>query len=198
MPELNIFDGVPGRVLGRVMAWRNRPAEAEAIGVLGPSPGDRVLAIGVGSGVGVALLVEHLHRGRIGAIDPSGVMVNYCRRRNRGAIAAGLVEVVQTPAHALPWSEASFDGALAVNSIHLWNPLEPSLAEVARVLRPGARLVTLTHDWAITRATGQSVDDWLDRLGDVSVRNGFVDPDRWHARAERGRSIAFVASRPAS
>jgi hypothetical protein len=45
----------------------------------------------------------------------------------------------------LPAPNGAFHGAIAVNSIQLWEPLDDSIGEVARTLRPGGRLVALTH-----------------------------------------------------
>src|SRR5947209_580172 len=149
MARRDLFDGASGRVLAAVMARRNRDSEEEAIEVLGPRPADSVVCIGVGPGIGISRLAAHCTEGRIAGVDPSAVMVAQSRRRNRTALESGQVELVQTAADCLPWPGGHFDGAIGVNSIHLWRPLEASVAEVARVLRPEGRLVTLTHDWAI-------------------------------------------------
>jgi ubiquinone/menaquinone biosynthesis C-methylase UbiE len=75
------------------------------------------------------------------------MMVQEATRRNRRWIDNAMVEIVQTEAGDLPWPDATFDGAVAVNSIQLWEPWEPAVAEVARVVKPGGRLShLLTHE----------------------------------------------------
>lgn len=191
----NMFDGLQGRVVAPLMARMNRAAEEAAVRLLGPGPGESVLAVGIGPGVGIQLLAEAMGTGRIAGMDPSKVMIDRARRRNKRWIEEGLVELVQTAADDLPWPDGSFGGVLAVNSIQLWEPIEQSVAEVARVLRSGGRLVTLTHDWAIQKSTGRAVDDWLEWLGAICERHALMNGQLWRAHAERGTSVVFTATR---
>ncbi len=131
------------------MARLNRDMEDTAVAELDPAPADRVLAVGFGPGVGVAALVARLPHGFVGGIDPSDVMVDQARRRNRTALNEGRIQLASAGADAIPWPDATFDGAVAVNCIQLWQPLDSSLYEIARVLSPGATLVTVTHCWAV-------------------------------------------------
>jgi len=187
----NPFDGVAGLATAKVMARTNREAEIEAVGILGPQPGDRVLAVGIGPGVGVHHLATSVEGVSIVGIDPSAAMLGDARRRNRASIESGTVELVQTTADALSWGDSTFDGAVAVNSIQMWDPLDASLAEVARVLRSGGRLVTLTHDWAIERSTGRSPGVWAEWVRELATPLGLTDLECWRARSERGRSVAL-------
>ena len=189
------FEGLAGRATAKVMARMNRQAEIEAIEVLAPSPGDRVLAIGIGPGVGVDHLARTVAGVKITGIDPSAAMLADARRRNRTWIEAGTVALVQTTAAALPGGDASFDGAVAVNSIQMWDPFEASLKEVGRVLRPGGRMVSLTHDWALTKSTGRDPEEWFLWVSDIARRCGFIEARMWPARAEDGRSVAFEATK---
>jgi hypothetical protein len=79
-----------------------------------------------------------------------------------------------------------------VNTIQLWDPFKESVAEVARVMRPGARLVSFTHDWAIERFGGKPVDAWAEHVGAICERYGLADAKHWHGEAEDGKIIAFV------
>jgi ubiquinone/menaquinone biosynthesis C-methylase UbiE len=82
-------------------------------------------------------------------------------RPRLGAIAtAAEVEVVQAGAEALPFEDASF--ATAVFALVLCTVPNPSaaLAEVARVLKPGGKLLFVEH----VRAEDPSLAHWQDRL----------------------------------
>ena len=188
-----MFDGPGARLTAQVMARRNRGAEREAIDVLDPRPSDRVVAIGVGAGVGVELLARRV--AFVFAVDPSRVMVDETTRRNRVAVEAGRVVVARSTAARLAVDDGDLDGAVAVNSIQMWEPLAGSLAEVARVLRPGGRLVTLTHDWAIERSTGRSVDSWFEHVDGLAASVGLNGLRSWRARSEGGRSVALELTR---
>ena len=191
----NRFDGVAGLATAKLMARMNRNAEIEAIEILGPQTGNRVLAIGIGPGVGVHHLATSVPGVSIAGIDPSAAMLADARRRNRASIESGTVELVQTTADALIWEDMSFDGVVAVNSIQMWDPLDASLAEVARVLRPSGRLITLTHDWAIERSTGRSTDAWAEWVRRLATPVGLTELESWRARSERGKSVALTLTK---
>src|SRR5579871_2576395 len=143
------FDGIAGRLAGPLMARMNHDMELAAIEELSPSRDASVLVVGFGPGVGVAALTEHLQSGVVGGIDPSSAMVQQARRRNRSAIECGQVILERSTADSIPWPDESFTGALAVNCVQLWDPVDASIREIARVLVPTGALVTVTHVWAI-------------------------------------------------
>jgi ubiquinone/menaquinone biosynthesis C-methylase UbiE len=106
---------------------------------LAPRAGEKVLEAGFGGG---DLLSWTLAAGAeaIG-IDPSEAMVRRARRRFRRELAAGELHVLEGPAERLPVGDAAVDKAVSVNTLYFWEELAGPLAEFARVLRPGGRLV---------------------------------------------------------
>lgn len=186
------FSGPMGRMSANAMEKRNSDAEAEAVATLDPSPSNSVLAIGFGPGVGIRLLAERLPEGQVGGIDPSPYMVKRATRRNRAA--ADRIRLERAYTAAIPWPDASFDGAIAVNSIQFWNPLADNTTEVARVLKPGAKLVTFTHDWALARG-GTTTAEWLATAKRVLGETGFDEVDSWPGKAEDGHIVALCAKR---
>ena len=195
MDTTHLFDGPTGRVVATVMARKNADAEHEAVATLDPDRSDTVVAIGVGPGVGVELLARRV--AHVIAIDPSQVMVAETIRRNRAAVDAGTVEVIRSHAGELPLDDGTAHGAVAVNSIQLWDPIGASLAEVARVLRPGSRLVTFTHDWAIKRSTGRTPDAFGAWIADLAAPASLGGLELWRGHAEQGRSIAMTLTKGA-
>jgi SAM-dependent methyltransferase len=93
----------------------------------------RVLDLGCGTGGLLRLLGDRSHR--IGA-DVSGPMLAHARRRDPGST------YLQLDGPRLPLEEDTFD---VVTSLLSWRYLDwdPILAEVARVLRPGGRLLVV-------------------------------------------------------
>ena len=195
MDTTHLFDGPTGRVVAAVMARKNADAEHEAVTALDPDRSDTVVAIGVGPGVGVELLARRV--AHVIAVDPSQVMVAETVRRNRDAVDAGTVEVIRSHAGNLPLDDSSAHGAIAVNSIQLWDPIGASVAEVARVLRPGGRLVTFTHDWAIERSTGWSPEAFGEWIAGIASGVGLGGFEMWRGHAEEGRSVAIVLTKRA-
>jgi ubiquinone/menaquinone biosynthesis C-methylase UbiE len=190
----NLFDGPMAKVTMPIMARMNRDAEVEAVERLAPRPSDRVLAIGFGPGVGVALLADRLKEGRVLGVDPSEAMVEAAARRNRVAIEAGKVELRQAAASAIPSDDASFDGAVAVNSLQFCEPLADTARELSRVLKPGARLMALTHGWALEKHAG-SVEAWAWQSTRAFETAGFAEIRCFRGRAEKGRIVAFTTRR---
>jgi ubiquinone/menaquinone biosynthesis C-methylase UbiE len=187
------FEGTSGRLAGALMARLNRDMEDAAVNELDPAPADRVLAVGFGPGVGVAALVHRLPLGFVGGVDPSSVMVDQARRRNRAAVNEGRVQLSAAGAEAIPWPDAAFDGAVAVNSIQLWQPFDMSLHEIARVLTPGAYLVTVTHCWAVEKRGPASV--WVSTTTEALRAHGFDDVTHRTAPFRSGEGLVLRARR---
>jgi len=187
------FEGTTGRLAGAVMARLNRDMEDAAVEALDPGPAAHVLAVGFGPGVGVAALTARLPAGRVAGIDPSAAMLEQARRRNRAAVADGRACLVGAGAEAIPFPGSAFDGAVAVNSMQMWDPLEAGLGEVARVLRPGGVLVALTHCWAIEKRA--PVPSWVDTTTAALRESGFADVSSHTARFRSGDGLVLRARR---
>jgi ubiquinone/menaquinone biosynthesis C-methylase UbiE len=101
-------------------------------------PDARLLDIGCGPG-GFMLALATCCRSMTG-VDLSEVFVE---EANRAFSEAGLtgIDAHVASACALPFSDATFDAALMVDSIHHIDQPRLALAEALRVLRPGGRLV---------------------------------------------------------
>ncbi len=188
------FEGVTGRLAGAVMARLNRDMEVAAVDELAPAPGASVLAVGFGPGVGIAELVARLPHGQIAGIDPSATMVSAARQRNRAAFDTGRVRLVQAGVASIPWPDAAFCGVVAVNSMQLWEPMDVALREIARVLAPGGRLVTLTHRWAIEKRV--PLDQWIDTTGALLRRCGLVEITHRTAPFRSGEGLVLGARMP--
>ncbi len=177
-----------------VMARLNRDMEVAAVEELAPVPGDALLAVGFGPGVGIAELVARRHDGLVAGIDPSATMVEAARHRNRAAVDAGRVQLVRAAASSIPWPDGSFSGVLAVNSMQLWEPLDEALREVRRVLVSGGSLVALTHQWAIEKRAPLS--QWIDATSGLLRHCGFTDLTHQTATFRSGQGLVLRARLP--
>jgi len=149
----------------------NRDMERGAIAELNPSPNDSVLAIGFGPGIGIELLAEVLPNGLVAGIDPSATMNELARRRNRWGIDSGRIVLRNASAEVIPWPDDIFDGIIATNSAQFWEPLDAAIEEVARVIRPGGSLVTITHAWAIEKVS--PVPEWIETVSSLLAEREF-------------------------
>lgn len=105
-------------------------------------PGEALLDVGCGTGTLALEAARRIGRtGRVAGIDPSGVQIaraqaKATRTRLPGNFQTGVIE-------QLPFPDQSFDVVLSTLMMHhLPKPLkQQGLAEIARVLKPGGRLV---------------------------------------------------------
>jgi ubiquinone/menaquinone biosynthesis C-methylase UbiE len=188
------FDGTAGRLAGAVMARLNRDMEVAAVTELDPGPEDAVLAIGFGPGVGIAALERRLPGGLVAGIDPSATMLRQALQRNRAAIAAGRVTLVQAAAGSIPWPADSFNGVLAVNSMQLWKPLPDALHEVARVLSPTGAFVSLTHRWAVEKRA--PLEQWIESASLFLAGSGLTGIAHRSVRFHSGEALVLRARCP--
>ena len=109
-----------------------RHADPQIAARLAEALSDAKSILNIGAGTGS---YEPAHQNLI-AVEPSTVML---RQRLRRAAPA-----VQAVAEALPFSNAQFDAAMAVLTIHHWNDIPVGLAELRRVV--SGTIVILTWD----------------------------------------------------
>jgi ubiquinone/menaquinone biosynthesis C-methylase UbiE len=112
-----------------------------AVDQLDLAPGDRVLEIGCGRGVAVALACARLTTGVITAVDRSSTAIEAARRRNRDDVTAGRVVLHTVALEAAGFPDDSFDKIFAINVNLFWvrHP-DRELAALRRWLAPGGAL----------------------------------------------------------
>jgi SAM-dependent methyltransferase len=125
-------------------AYYDRPA---VLAVLGSVQGLAVLDLGCGPGLYAQELLARGAR-RVVGVDGSTEMLRLASRQVAGPVAFHCQDL-QTP---LVWArDGEFDVAVMALVIHHLDDRVAALREVARVLRPGGRLVLSTHhptgDW---------------------------------------------------
>jgi SAM-dependent methyltransferase len=194
METQNFFEGPLGRIVALEMTHRNRDAEYEAIEILDPAPDASVLVLGYGPGVGLEQLAKRVPLGTVVGVDPSHVMCNLAARRCSADIAAGRIQLVTGTLLDGFATDVIFDGAIAVNTLQICDPFPDTAAVLGRLLRPGALLVSLTHDWAMTKDFG-SVEAGLElwRAGLESA--GFDDFASYAGKSEKGGAVVVTARR---
>jgi SAM-dependent methyltransferase len=147
--------GLAGRLFGVVMERMNARAYSRALDRLAPVAGEHFLEIGFGTGRFVERLLAAAPDVRVAGVDPTGTMLDVALHRRGVRAAGGRVDLRLGGDAPLPWPDASFDGVAALHSFQFWPDPTHSLREIARVLRPGGRLVL------VLRAHDRQPPDWL-------------------------------------
>ncbi len=137
--------GVLGWVGGVTMARTNRRHEHRAAQLAELAPGEKVLVLGPGPGVGLAKVATLVAPGgHVTAIEPSHTMRALSSRRCARELANGQIDIRTGTAEDTGCQPQSFDAAIAVNNVMLWQ-LPAAFAELGRVLKPSGRLVITVH-----------------------------------------------------
>jgi ubiquinone/menaquinone biosynthesis C-methylase UbiE len=125
------FMGVWSRLAGDVfLQW------------LAPPSGWRWADVGCGNGAFTELLFERCAPTEVEGIDPSAAQLVYARTRLANAPA----QFRQGDAMALPWPDGAFDAAAMALVIFFVPDPAKSVAEMARVVRPGGSVSSYAWD----------------------------------------------------
>jgi phosphatidylethanolamine/phosphatidyl-N-methylethanolamine N-methyltransferase len=143
------YDATFGRLVRRRIA--------RAISHMNIRPDDRILDLGIGTGVSLDYYPPD--RGRIIGVDLSSGMLRKAREklRERGMANAA---VFQADALHLPFADDTFDHVFMSHVISVVSDPYRLIQEAQRVARPGARIVMVNHFQSTNRFIAM-VEKWL-------------------------------------
>lgn len=170
--EARVFLRFPRRRLH----WRR------LVELLAPSPGDRVLEVGPGTGYYSLPVAAALGGGSLDVVDVRQEFLDDVVRR---ADAEGLENIRATLADGarLPYDDHSFDAAFLVTVLGEIPDQDAALRELARVLRAGGRLVV-----GESLAGGDPHHVWFRTLRSRAEAAGFA------LETKNGGPLAYLAS----
>jgi len=117
------------------------PGRLIALERMGIKPGDKILEVGVGTGINASLYPTHCH---VTGIDFSALMLEKARERvaKKGVKNVRLKEM---DAANLTFADSSFDIVYAPYVISVVSDPVRVVNEMRRVCRPGGKIVILNH-----------------------------------------------------
>jgi demethylmenaquinone methyltransferase/2-methoxy-6-polyprenyl-1,4-benzoquinol methylase len=158
-----------GMTAGLHHRWRTRAADLARVG-----PGSRVLDVATGTGdLALELARRVAPGGEVVGSDFSEGMLARARdklERQRseagrlGSMSAAAVRFEWGDALALPYEDDSFDAATAGFGVRNFSDLARGLREMARVVRPGGRVVVLEFTTPTRPPLSLFFRLWFDRI----------------------------------
>jgi phosphatidylethanolamine/phosphatidyl-N-methylethanolamine N-methyltransferase len=169
----SVYDAVFGPVL--------QPGRKAVVQALGLRPGDRVLEVGVGTGLSLPLYPRHV---RITGIDVSREMLEKARRRLARQRLANVEALLEMDAEQMSLPDASFDKVVAMYVVPVVENPVRLLQELHRVCRPDGEIFLVNHvrsDNRFIAAVEKGLARFSDKIGfrpDFELRDMLSDVDQ--------------------
>jgi len=128
---------------------------------LAPAEGQHLLDVGCGHGSTAARIAAH-HAVEITGVSVSDYQIGLANSRPQSSDLPGRATFQLADAMKLPFPDRSFDGAYAIESLMHMKDKKAAIGHIARVLRPGGRLVIAEH-----HLEGDLAVEDVDRMADA-------------------------------
>ena len=163
--------GLLGRVAGWILAGRgsNLQRNRWTVDLVDAAHGEFVLEVGCGPGVALELCLKRAGVRAVG-VDHSDVMIAQAGKRNRRAVKAGRLKLVEGTVETL--REGPFDKAFSINVIQFVDRAA-FVAQMKRLLKPGGLLAT-TYQPRRANATRADALKLATQLTEVLSAAGFA------------------------
>jgi SAM-dependent methyltransferase len=130
--------GLLGRFFGRAMEGATADSNDRALAMLDLSQPRTVLDVGFGQGRTVSTLLSGGHW--VIGVDASQTMVKQATARNRSACRDGRATLRHGDGITIPFPDDTADAAITAHTIYFMPDPASTVADIARVLRPGGML----------------------------------------------------------
>lgn len=132
------YAGVYDALFGPIL----QPGRRAVIEALGCKPGERVLEVGVGTGLSLTMYPPWV---RITGIDVSREMLARARRRVEREGLQNVEGLLEMDAEHMSFPDGSFDRVVAMYVVSVVQHPERVMAELRRVCRPGGEILVVNH-----------------------------------------------------
>jgi phosphatidylethanolamine/phosphatidyl-N-methylethanolamine N-methyltransferase len=144
------------RFYDHVFKWFFSPRQRHVIETMNIQPGERVLDVGVGTGLALPLYPRHCH---VVGIDISREMLSRARKKVK-EMELDHVRLLEMDAQQLAFADDSFDHVVATFVISVVPDPVRTIGEMKRVLKPEGSLVLVNHFQNETNKLVGALEQW--------------------------------------
>ncbi|XP_055366559.1 uncharacterized methyltransferase YdaC isoform X2 [Betta splendens] len=170
-----------GWLVTRFLVAHNRVLEEGAVQLCGIQPGDVVLELGHGPGLGLQAAANLLTgpTGHLIGVDYSEYMHQLASKKMKELVASGKVTLHHCDVTTMPLSDSTVDRVFHCNCYYFWPDLRKGAAEIHRVMKPGGLMVTTTRLCAVATFAAKKImpgENWRPEAYMAALRDtGFTD-----------------------
>lgn len=118
------------------------PGRKSAVENLNCCPGDRILEVGVGTGLSLNMYPSHV---RVTGIDISDDMLARARKKVQDENLRQVESLVAMDAQEMDFDDNTFDKVVAMYVASVVPDMEKMMSEIRRVCKPGGCIIFLNH-----------------------------------------------------
>ncbi|MEO3757245.1 methyltransferase domain-containing protein [Mycobacterium sp. B14F4] len=134
--------GVLGLFVARALNRGNERAIAAAVDAAEVRPGATAADVGFGGGIGLRMLLDRVgDTGTVHGVEIADDMLRRAKSRFSADLRSGRLRLQPGSMTALPLDDASLDAVITLNTVYFIDDLGAAVAELARAVRPGGRVV---------------------------------------------------------
>ncbi|KAG7520235.1 putative 24-C-methyltransferase-like [Solea senegalensis] len=154
-PERSVL----GWLVSKLLINHNQVLEESAVQLSGIHPGDTVLELGHGPGLGLQAAAKLLSSplGHVIGVDYSEYMHQMAGERLKGLVSSGKVTLHLSDVAAMPITDNTVDKVFHCNCYYFWPNLRKATTEIHRVMKPGGLMVTTLRLSSLALASSRGI-----------------------------------------
>eukprot|EP00798_Chlamydomonas_sp_ICE-L_P031104 gene31104-6235_t len=171
-------------------SWRESEAahEARIAAALGLKPGMHCVDCGCGVG-GPMRTIAATSGAHVTGVTINEYQVSRALHHNKTQGVTPLTSVVRGDFLNMPFEEATFDGAYAIEATCHAPKLEEVYAEIFRVLKPGSKFVS--YEWVATKMYDPKNAEHVKIMDEINFGNGLPEMRTWTEAEAAGLTAGF-------
>ncbi|XP_036390218.1 uncharacterized methyltransferase YdaC [Megalops cyprinoides] len=190
-------NSVAGWMVSKLIFWRNKVLEENAVRLCAIQPDDTVLEVGYGPGLGLEAAAPLISgpRGKLIGVDYSEYMYKVASKRMKDHISSGKVTLHHGNVVAMPLPDGSVDKVFHCNCYYFWPELRAGTSEIHRVMKPGGLMVTTLTLHRVAYLASKGVmpgENWRpEAFIEALLATGFTDI-RLEDKADKGTTFQAI------